>query len=202
MIVLASWDDGAVEDLRIAELMQKYEIPCIFYWSVFTTEAKNFSKIKSFLLEDDRKKISQDFEIGSHTLYHNFLTQIPIEQAEVEIVQSKIALEKYNKINSFCYPRGYANEAIKKIIKKAGYLTARSTLVGNTKTPTDDFFIATTAHVGIQRQEYNDVPWLDYSLNKLKQAETDGYFHIFGHSWEIEKNNSWKDLETLLKAIK
>lgn len=203
MIVLASWDDGSIEDVRIAELMQKYKIPCIFYWSVFTDkQSRNFSKIKNFLSEEDRQKIANDFEIGSHTLYHNYLTQIPIEEAEIEITQSKELLSKYNTITSFCYPRGYANEDIKKLIKKAGYSTARSTIVGNTKLPLDNYFIETTAHVGIQRQEYNETPWLEYSFKKLKEAEKNGYFHIFGHSWEIEKNNAWNDLEILLKEMK
>jgi len=235
MIILASWDDGSIEDLRIAELMQKYNIPCVFYWSVFTDEttktlikpargkikssrskikkqyqekkvkiAKNFSKIKDFLSESDRQKIAKDFEIGSHTLYHNFLTFISEEQAKQEIIESKSIFEKKykQKIDSFCYPRGYYSDSIKDIVKKAGYKTARATLIGNTSLPKDNYCINATAHVGIQRVEYDGVPWLQYCFNKLKEAEKNGYYHIFGHSWEIQKNNSWAELEILLKAIK
>lgn len=235
MIVLASWDDGSIEDLRVAELMQKYNIPCIFYWSVFTDIktkvavkstrgkiknskskvkkeyqekkvkiANNFSKIKDFLSEGDRQKIAKDFEVGSHTLYHNFLTFISEEKAKTEISESKIIFQKkYNqKIDSFCYPRGYYNDSIKNMVKNAGYKTARATLIGNTSLPKDNYCITATAHVGIQRVEYEGTPWLQYCFDKLKEAEKNGYYHIFGHSWEIQKNNAWGDLEILLKAIK
>lgn len=32
--VEASFDDGTVEDVRVAEMMARYEIPTTFYWPV------------------------------------------------------------------------------------------------------------------------------------------------------------------------
>ncbi|GIW64483.1 MAG: hypothetical protein KatS3mg092_0416 [Patescibacteria group bacterium] len=31
--------------------------------------------------------------------------------------------------------------------------------------------------------------------------KTGGYFHLFGHSWEIEQQNLWQSLEKLFKII-
>lgn len=31
--------------------------------------------------------------------------------------------------------------------------------------------------------------------------ENGGIFHVFGHSWEIEKFNLWKDLEKLFRYL-
>ena len=34
-----------------------------------------------------------------------------------------------------------------------------------------------------------------------KVNESGGVFHIWGHSWEIEENNLWGDLEEILKYV-
>ena len=43
---------------------------------------------------------------------------------------------------------------------------------------------------------------LDYAKEQFRIAkEKDGVFHIFGHSWEIEKYNLWNELESFFKYI-
>lgn len=105
-----SVDDACSSDLRLADLCKKYEIECIFYWPA---EWNSYAYSKGFepLSLIDATKISQDFEIGSHAVTHRHLTRIPIEEAKLEIADSKFMLEAlFNKpINKFCPPRGYIN---------------------------------------------------------------------------------------------
>ena len=67
--------------------------------------------------------------IGSHTISHPFLTLMPYEEAEYEIKESKIILEKKlnTNIDFFAYPFGNKssyNEKVIDIVNDAGYLGA------------------------------------------------------------------------------
>ena len=71
-------------------------------------------------------------EIGSHTLTHPRLTQIPVAQAREEITASKKKLEDQfgRKIHHFCYPYGDYNPAVRELVREAGYRTACTTEFG------------------------------------------------------------------------
>lgn len=204
MVVKTSWDDGTIQDIRIAELCGKYDLEAIFYFPVYP-ERVNEVKGRQSLTKGQRQAIALDNEIGSHTLTHPLLTRIPETAANHEIVVSKEMLEdEFGKpVKSFCYPRGYANAKIQRHVEEAGYTNARSTLVGYIHKSENPFFEQTTVHVGCDRKEYGGVPWLEYGLNLLDEAvRTPGsVYSIFGHSWELEQNSGWFDLEILLKAV-
>lgn len=205
MKIIASWDDGAYQDFRIAELMKKYNIPTIFYWPFNLNKSLNLSKVKKFLTMNDCLELSKNFEIGSHTVTHSHLTKLTQKQAENEIFNSrKLWQDKTGQeINSFCYPRGYYNNFIKILVKNAGYINARTTIVGFLS-PGDDLYESkTTIHVGIDRKEYGDISWELFSKKMLNEAKIkqDNIFHIMGHSWEIDLYNDWENLENLLKEL-
>ena len=204
MLVRASFDDGTVQDLRVAELVKKYGIETIFYWP-FKPELVNEPNGRTSLSDNQMIELAKDFEIGSHTISHPLLTRIPLDQARTEIEQSKILLEdKFEQdINSFCYPRGYSNPQVQEAVVEAGYLSARSTLVGYVHESENPFFEQTAVHVACQRKEYAGVDWYDYGLELFEIAQNvpRSVFHIFGHSWEIDENNQWGKFEEFLKAI-
>ena len=77
----------------------------------------------NFMNWKDIKKISDVFEIGSHTLTHPILTNIPLVEAKKEILQSKRKIEGKigKKIISFAYPNGNYNEELISAVEEAGY---------------------------------------------------------------------------------
>ena len=70
--------------------------------------------------------------IGSHTLTHPRLTQLPLAEAREEIVSSKKKLEDLFDvpIEHFCYPYGDWNPAVRDLVAAAGYRTACTTDFG------------------------------------------------------------------------
>lgn len=204
MKIKASFDDATIQDVRVAELMKKYQIETIFYWPA-KPEMCNEPNGRTSLSTDQMLEISKDFEIGSHTITHPLLTRIAPEEAETEIVESKRLLEQMldQPINSFCYPRGYSNPAIQEMVVNAGYDNARSTLVGYVHETENRFFEQTAVHVACDRKEYAGLDWFDYGIKLFEIAKKvpDSLFHIWGHSWEIDKNNQWDRFEQFLKAI-
>jgi len=79
-----------------------------------------------------RQFLSQGHEVGSHTLTHPHLTQLPLDQAEQEIITSKQKLETLTSqpVLSFAYPYGNENARLRQIVRQAGYTRAVSTIRG------------------------------------------------------------------------
>lgn len=204
MKVVASWDDGGVNDLKLAELMSKYNIPTIFYWPVMLGKSKNVGRVGEFLTLDQCKEISEMHEVGSHSLTHNWLTKLNTKQARNEIFESRKYWqdETGQEINSFCYPRGHTNDLTVILVKNAGYTNARTLATGNLREIKDPYRTSTTVQVGVDRVEYKGETWEVYSRKMLSQATEDSIYHIMGHSWEIERENDWDALESLLKELK
>lgn len=85
----------------------------------------NWSEIKQLKREG--------FSIGSHSVSHVPLTDLPNNKALEEIRNSKTILSQKLKseINGFCYPRGKWNEFLATAVEKAGYQYAVTTQFGS-----------------------------------------------------------------------
>lgn len=205
MQVKISIDDGCTDDIKIARLCEKLGLnDVVFYWPVDML-GLGITKGWNALTPSQEAYIARNFEIGSHTITHRYLTKIPLEEARGEIFDSKHMLEnKYDKkITKFCYPRGYANEEIKGMVKAAGYEYARSTEIGHIGKPEDPMFAATAVHMGCPiRPEYEGTTWQEYGMKLLKQArDEDKDLEAWAHSWEITRYNEWKNVEKFLKEL-
>ena len=190
MKIIISFDDASVQDLQIAELITKYglEKNTVFYFPVMPTVV-NEPKGRQSLSMEQQQYIAETFEIGSHTISHRLLTRIPLEDAKTEIIDSrKILQDKFNQnIDKFSYPRGYANPDLQKTVQDAGYLLARSTLVGYVHQSENPFFEQTTVHVGCDRKEYGGKTWYEYAISMLEIAKDipNSIYSIFGHGYEL-----------------
>ena len=205
MNIITSWDDACSSDTRLADLLNKYDIKGIFFWQNNLTNPFNLKRCKKFLTLEECKNISKKFEIGSHTVNHNYLTDVSIHQAENEIVNSKKIWENKlgKKINWFCYPRGRNNKKIVDIVSKH-YLKARLTELNSDDKIENNHLIKPNLHVGVIRKDYLDKKWYNYGCEifiKMKKLNCKT-FHLFGHSWELDEFNEWNNLEQYFKFLK
>jgi len=199
--VIFSFDDGHKLDLKVAELLKAYKMPGIF-----------FIPNTCQLTEEEISSIAKDFEIGGHTYSHpEDIKRLPQELIEIEVGDNKDWLENFTnyKLRWFAYPSGRHNEIVRQVVKDAGFKFARTTLVNCSKqlSEQDPFKIETTIHFRDDRKEYYGRTWLNQARDFINTAITENkkvnyLFHFFGHSLEIEKNNSWDELEILLKDLK
>ena len=222
IFVTTSWDDGDALDKRIIALLNKYGFKGTFYVAINQDNR---------LSNDDIVEISKSHEIGAHTMNHPRLSAIDIRVAMEEIKSSKSALEEIiNKpVEMFAYPFGDYNEEVKQIVSSCGFRGARTTKNWSWDLPKDVFEMPTSLHVypyPLRRGVSSAMAWLKplfynfpkiisrrlrpaavFSWQNLALAMFDracaegGVFHIWGHSWEIEKYKMWKDFENLLKYI-
>ncbi len=226
MQLLTSWDDGRKDDLKLAELLEKYGATGTFYVSPPQTHEK------PALTDDDIRLLSQKHEIGAHTMTHPRLTKVPIDDAKREIEESKKWIEGITgkPCTKFCYPCGEVNSQIRDLVKDAGFSEARTVEQLEFKA-TDPFLTPTTLQIYPFpiRRRYTRwwhcldplgrlrvffpkmiklrlppsayLSWLELAkaLFNYAQETNQPFFHLWGHSWEVEKYKMWNDLEKFLE---
>lgn len=219
--ITTSWDDGHPLDLRVAEYLQKYRLSGTFYL------VRDY--LPEQLSHADIRALSSKFEIGAHSLTHPDLTRLPRSKAGAEIEGSRAWLESLigASVNAFCYPEGAYNSEIRALVAQAGFTVARTTKQYRLKCGNDLMELPTTFHVypfplrpvsswrarsqpirsalphvltlRLSPAELRNWPRLALALLK-RAAATGGVWHLWGHSWEIEKYGMWRELETVLSA--
>jgi peptidoglycan/xylan/chitin deacetylase (PgdA/CDA1 family) len=121
-IVSLTFDDGYLVQFTIGlPLLKERHLPATFY--VITSNVDSLTK--SLIIDN----LSDDYEIGSHTVTHPDLIKIGNEKATTELLNSKSSLQKWFGVNAgltMSYPWGIYNSSIRQIVKSS-YLAARST---------------------------------------------------------------------------
>lgn len=221
VIVSTSWDDGHPCDLRLAELLNRYQIPATFYVPIANSEGK-----PTLGGREIRLLSGAGFEVGAHTLSHTPLAGMNNSRVRTEVFGSKNALEDIlgGPVTMFCYPRGRFDRHTLQCVEEAGYAGARTTQV-----------LATTEHfrrfeMPITIQAFPTRP-MGYIRNlgrrlalsalysyctELRKQENwlvlakhlfdavlkeGGVWHLYGHSWELNELQLWDDLAKLLAYI-
>ena len=215
VILTTSWDDGHKDDIRLARMLKEHGLKGTFYISPRNHE---FAR-QDLLTSQEIKNMSRDFEIGAHTLTHPRLPMISAAQAEEEIFDSKALLEEITgkEVKTFCYPYGYYAKEHVQLVKNAGYRYART--VARYKFGLDNPYEAGTS-VHAYNHGRLDLGRFSYfakfrPAKALQYAEWDalacamfdrvlregGIYHLWGHSWEVDKYKHWDQLERVFRYI-
>ena len=192
-----SWDDGNLLDLKIVELLKKYNLPGTFYIIVDMVGKEGY-----LTWEQIKDLEKQGFEIGSHTTTHpSDLKLLHDEQLHFEIQNSKDMIEMVlgHPISKFCYPRGRYDDRVKVMVAQAGYTEARVTGMPGISVIKDKLAIPGTIHI-FDRYEYGQQTVTEFAKSTIDRVKKEGgYINIFGHSKEIEENKLWNALEEILQ---
>ncbi len=138
-----SSDDGFKNNLKAAEILEKYGAKGCFFINPDSIGLENFSKIKTFCKEkldfcptefldwnDVNSLLKKGHEIGSHTIGHINISETSISEVEQNINQSyQILSEKCGKVLHFAYPYGrffHFNRQAYKSVFKAGFMSCAS----------------------------------------------------------------------------
>lgn len=167
-ILTTSWDDGHSKNLKLVEVLNKYKLRGTFY--VDKKDRDNGYNQS----EDEIIEISLTQEIGAHSLTHPDLTKIDLNQIKREIFGSKEWLENLisKPVRVFAYPFGFYNEEIKKTLKEAGFIGARTVKSFNCQFPKDFFAWNPTIHIypyPFRKRDAKTFHWSFHLLDPLQR---------------------------------
>lgn len=235
LIFTTSWDDGSVQDIRLAELLTRYGIKGTFYIPIhFNGRGDKFSEYNRRLNEKELIELSKYHEIGAHSVHHKMLSNLSDSEIMEELVESKEILEKTieKQVPMFCFPRGDYTERTIELVKKAGFIGARTTKKLFYTLPQDPYHIGVSIQAApfpLRKKNTSSfyygrlfdptksyIPkifampslwphifsWKMFSRGFFDYILKNGnYFHLYGHSWELEKYGMWQELESFFKFV-
>lgn len=218
MKLVFSWDDGALEDQRLFNLHEKYEVPAMFF-----VPTKNREGRKVLPPAIIRSAESPLISFGGHTENHTFLTNIPLESVEQEVLLNKQYLEDVlgHRVTDFCLPGGKYNQHILEIVAKH-YQTIRTADTMNFRTETNllkpSIHVYPRGHKSLlgnasRHHSFVELAYLTAHLHKdyfdliqgllaFERHRKNRTVIIWGHSWELEKFDLWGETEKLLRIAK
>ena len=175
-MVTITIDDTEVENLKIAKLIKKYglETRTIFFADFKIFNAKEIIK----------KESDMGFTIGSHTLTHYGLCELPEPLLKIELKHSKEEIEKLTgkPCKWFAYPYGQYNDKVVKMVEKVGYKYARTCK----KVDNGNFELGS---FGLNGKNFE----------RSKKSELN-ICHI--HYYNLEDSGNWDRFENFLKWLK
>jgi len=213
-----SIDDGFPDDSKAADLLHKHGLQATFYVPTRNPE-------RSVMAPSEVRELSRRFEIGGHTYNHAPLTRLSDDAAATEICDGKKWLEDLmgEPVVSFCYPQGKFNGRTPMLVKRAGFLGARTCLFNLHDVPDNPFLWGLSTHACnhsplIQARhallERNfaglrnfftvykgAVDWQAHFFHGLRHVEQHGgIVHLYFHSWEIGQLGQWEALDSVLHS--
>jgi peptidoglycan/xylan/chitin deacetylase (PgdA/CDA1 family) len=218
-IVTTSWDDGDFTDLKLAELLQSRGVCGTFYIPInYRKRPLDHSQLRGLA--------SEGFEIGAHGLSHKSLSRLPPLDLIREIGPCKPILEDIigREVRMFCYPRGHYDASVVRALQEAGYWGARTVRMLATRQAFDPFEMPTTLQIyphpsftylknaasawrleGLRTcllQMPRLGSWLELGKRLFDAVlEHGGIWHLYGHSWEVERLGLWDDLREILDYV-
>lgn len=200
-----SYDDGVVQDRRLAELFRQYGLKCSFnlgsgllgHQERFRFPGKRETDL-SKVSPEEVLEVYRGHEICGHGLYHSALDAIGTPLAMYEVIEDKRRLEALagKPLKMFAYPFGVYDKDVMDILRLAGYQGAR-TVQSSYSFDLPQNFLAwnPTCHHG------------DPRLMELAQEFLEGFaiaprlFYVWGHAYEFDGDDNWNVIEELAKFM-
>lgn len=208
--VTFSYDDGVTQDIRLIELLNKYNLKCTFNLNSELLGQRgilirNGQKISHYKVHpEDVKFVYENHEVAVHTLTHPNLTFL--DEAEIirQVEEDRLKLSDLvqYEVCGMAYPCGGVNndDRVAEIIKNSTGVKYSRTI-----TNTDSF--------DVQENLYRFNPNVYHILEfdrlmemgrRFVEMKTDKpqIFYIWGHSYEMDfEPDSWIKLEEFFKLI-
>lgn len=195
-----SYDDGVDTDIRLIELLEKFNIKCTFNINAgcFSPEGsvRHEGQVHFRLPESEVKKLYDNplCEVATHGFTHPHLNRLPNAQCMLEILKDRQVLEKLfgRIIRGHAYPFSAYSDNVVDILNQAGIVYARTVESHHSfRIPTDWLRMGATCH-------HNDKELMNLADKFINGnvGNNDGWlFYLWGHTFEFRNNDNWNVIE-------
>ena len=205
-----SYDDGTVQDIRLIEIFNKYNLK-----ATFNLNSELLGLSRTLLCDgiavdhtknnpEDVKHIYDGHEVAAHTLTHPYLPATPDDEVVRQIEEDRAKLSEIvgYEVRGMAYPCGEPNcdDRIAELVKnKTKIEYARRVNTTKSFEPFPDLykFEGTLYHHG----DWNILFEMGQKFIEL-ETETPKIFYIWGHSFEFDiYPERWEKFEEFCKMI-
>lgn len=208
--VTFSYDDGVVQDKRLAEIFDKYGLKATFNFNNIRPGRYHYSKeeIKEYFL-------SKGHEIAVHGAHHRANGHTRTIEGIKEVLDCRLELEERcdSIVRGMAYPDTGINlmgnfgtyEQIKNYLTELDIAYARS--VGGDN---DSFMLPQDFHAWIPTAHHKNPKIMEYVDKFLSLDISDKMYYarrvprllyIWGHSYEFDKDNNWELMEEICSKL-
>ena len=185
-----SYDDGRVQDRRLAEIFDKNKIRGTFHL--------NSGKLgcEGYITKEELGDLFKNHEVSVHTVNHPPLTNVQHSTVINEIISDKKNLEEIMgyPVRGMSLPYGVTNAEVDKIISFSGMKYSRTTASAAAFSFPENFLRWNpTCH------HKNALPVLDKFLETKKNGWRSLLFYVWGHSYEFDNDSNWDLIEEFCK---
>ena len=203
-----SYDDGVKQDVRLIEILNKYNLKCTLNINsellgtpnTLLLEGKEIAHDK--VAPEDVKYIYDGHEVAVHTLTHPRLTQHEADFITHQVEQDRLNLSELcgYEVIGMAYPCGDVNndDRVAEVIKNTtGVKFAR------TITTTDNFDLQDNLYrfnPSVYHMDFDKMFELGEKFLALDAKEPQ-IFYIWGHSYEFDIHNTYDKFEEFCQMI-
>ena len=207
--VTFSYDDGVTQDIRLIELLNKYNLKCTFNVNSELLSKKgilsrNDRRISHYKIHpEDVKYVYEGNEVAVHTLTHPNLTQCDDKEVIRQVESDRLKLSELvgYEVIGMAYPCGGVNndDRVAEVIKNNTGVRYSRTISAN-----DSFDIQENLYrfnPTVHQVDFEKMMKLGREFIELKPT-TRKIFYIWGHSYEMDyASDYWVRLEEFFKLI-
>ncbi len=210
--VTLSYDDGVSQDLRLAQLLDRYGLKCTF--NINSSFVSDISGQPRLSAEELQKYI---LDAGHEVAVHGHEHKAPSHCTDLEIVNDVLTCRKalegplHTIIRGMAYPNcGIRRlspsryEEVKSILRTLGIAYSRTLGEDNNQffLPNDWYAWMPTAHhdnpqVIAYAEEFAAIDPAQLRTAKLYPR----LFYLWGHSYEFDTNDNWEHMEKLCRIL-
>ena len=201
-----SYDDGTRQDIKLIEIFKRYGMKATFnlnsssFGSVGRITHFGFDVCFDKVKQEEVKSLYEGFEVAMHGVYHKNFPELDDLQLEAEVCEDVKALEALcgKKVVGGAYPCGVYDDKIADRLRNLGIQFCRTiNETHNFDFPADFNLWHPTCHD-------NDEAVFELADKFIElDGEKDSVFYIWGHSFELDKNDRdrWYNIEKLCEKL-
>jgi len=207
--VTFSYDDGVTQDIRLINLLNKYNLKATFNLNSERlgrgdTHICRDTMVSHYKVKKEQvREIYKGHEVAVHTLTHPNLTTLPDEEVIYQVEQDRLNLSELvgYEVVGMAYPCGGVNndDRVAEIIKNhTGVKYSRTIADSHNFDLQQNLF---RFNPSVYHLDFDIMMELGQKFVDLK-PEKPQVFYIWGHSYEMDIDNSyWQKLEEFFKLI-
>ncbi|WPJ97343.1 GDSL-type esterase/lipase family protein [Coraliomargarita algicola] len=214
--VMQDWDDSSTNDIKLIELLEKYNAKATF--NIIPRTERGYGIVKKinpakgasfsfvprdteggfefeYLRTDEMKAIYQGFTLAAHCNFANDDSPRSVESRQRALTETmRWIREDFGQEHvGYVYPGGNYNQTVLEAVRDAGYLYARTTRSVEGALPLD-----TPMELATSCKWDSSQFWQRYEAAKREG----GVFYFWGHSCEMgDDPDTWDKLERIYARI-